>query len=176
MLHIIPIGISWLEPELAAVDLCAHGRVQVIFKDQVLFDTGPEGKAVSTAALHLLRTLEADHTEAAPLFEHLIPCCGHFMYFDESGQLVTLGCPNGGNWWVVHDGASVLLEFPDGPALRVSEEDWCQAVVIFADQVWAFYQANPERQIEDEYDAVWFAAFMAEWQRRRAAATYDPPR
>jgi hypothetical protein len=29
---------------------------------------------------------------------------------------------------------------------------------------------------EDEYDAVWFAAFMAEWQRRRAAATYDPPR
>lgn len=150
-------------------DLCAHGGIEV-FVDGEPFIEGDD-LALSTGALHLLRTLRADHTPEAPLAEHLIPHCGHFMYMvEDTGQVANLGCRDGANWWVRHDGDSVLLTREDGAVHRISLRAWTRAVAGYADAVDAFYAASPARQLDDAYDAEWFAAFRAEWARRLKAA------
>lgn len=171
--RIVPAGLHWIGPEPER-DLCAHGGIEVLV-DGEPFITGEGGDlALSTGALHLLRTLRADHTPEAPLAEHLVPHCGHFMHMDEStGEVINLGCPLGANWWVRHDGDAVLLTREDGAGHRTRRHAWTLAVAEFADAVDAFYASSPARQMDDDYDAEWFAAFRAEWARRRTAAR-DP--
>ena len=124
---------------------------------------------MSTAALHLLRTLRVEHTPDRPVAEHLAPHCGHWMFVAEAtGEVVNGGCPNGVNWWVRRVGRDVRLELPDGAAVDLPYHEWCGAVVAFADAVDHLYVASEPKELGD--DAEWFRAFRTEWRERRAAA------
>lgn len=171
--RILPSGLHWLQDSDS--DLCAHGGVVVSVDDRPFITPAEDDLAVSTGALHLLRTLADDHTPQTPRAEHLIPHCGHFMHMDEaSGEAVNLGCPVGVNWWVRHEAGSVVLAREDGAEVRVSERDWARAVAEFADAVDAFFVASPARVLADEHDAQWFHAMRGEWNRRRAAIGIAP--
>ena len=177
MLEIIPVSLSWLGDDPWTQDLCAHSGVKIVFKGETVVDDSATAYTVSTGAVHLLRTLDEDHTEDSPLFIHIFPCCGHFMVLNESGQAMNAaGCGHGLNWWIEHKGSSVHLTFSNGSTIQVSDLEWCQAVITFADRVWAFYRDSAEKQPFDEEETAWFSAFMDEWQQRRVAAPCTPHR
>ena len=165
--RIAAYGLRWLEPE-SEYDLCAHGRAEVRLDDELFIATSDGELALSTAALHLLRTVASTHTADSPVAEHLIPCCGHFMYLDDMGRAVNLGCPYGVNWWVRHDDGIVVLNREDGVERRVGSEAWARAVGAFSDQIRAFYQASPPREFSGEDDALWYRAVQEEWNALRA--------
>lgn len=166
-LAVTPTDLYWIGPE-PEHDLCAHGGVEVVIGGEVFL--ADDDVVVSAGALHLLRTLERDHTPDAPVAEHLLPHCGHFMVLDpDTGEAFNIGCPQGANWWVRHDGANVLLTREDGAERRVRRGEWARAVAEFADEVAAFYTASPPRQPTDKHDAAWLQALWDEWRLRRAA-------
>lgn len=168
-IRIQPTGLHWLVDHSPG-DLCAHAGVVVTVNGQPFITSAENDLAVSTGALHLLRTLVDDHSPQAPRAEHLIPHCGHFMVMDgESGAVVNLGCLDGVNWWVRHEGGNVVLTRRDGGEVRLSEREWARAVAEFADAVDAFYAASPARVPADEHDAAWFHALRHEWRQRRSA-------
>lgn len=169
MLRIIPVGMHWLPEVPPSSDLCAHASVRVELGGVVLLDSGAETFAVSTAAVHLLRTLGDEHTAERPLVDHLLPHCGHFMHYDDTtGELRNMGCAAGMNWWVHHDGQTVMLDLRDVAPVRVSRGDWAQAVADFADAVDGFYAAAAPKEPLDEYESQWYHALRGEWRRRRA--------
>ena len=123
---------------------------------------------VSAAGLFLLRTLDASHTPEAPVADHLIPCCGHWMYALNDGADVDIGgCNTWIDWEVIHEGANVRLRTSEGEEEIVPLAEWRRTVLEFADAVAAFYAASAPKQPSDETDAQGFAAFQAEWARRR---------
>jgi len=167
-IRIQPTGLHWLQDSPS--DLCAHGGVVVTVDGQPFVTPAESDYAVSTGALHLLRTLSDNHTPQTPRAEHLIPHCGHFMYMDdESGEVVNLGCPVGVNWWVRHGKAGVVLTREDGAEARVSAHEWARAVAEFADAVDVFFAASPARVLAGEHEAEWFGAMRREWRQRRSA-------
>jgi hypothetical protein len=169
MLSIEPIGLHWLMKDDPEIDLCAHGGVRVTLGARVLCDSKEDAFAVSTGALHLLRTLNDDYLLAANqgLGDQLIPCCGHFMVVDSaSGKVVNCGCPAGLGWEVRHGhDRSVHLKFDSGDEISVPLADWRRAVFEFSEAVRAFYFLGPEKRPCDE-DVEWHAAFMNEWLTR----------
>jgi len=152
-------------------DLCAHGDVEFRIGGDVLLD-GSKGRdlTVSAAALYLLRTLLVPHTKAAPLGDHLFPCCGFSMY-DEPGEedVVICGCPNGEDFEILHrlNGSGVLVRGKDGREWELTWPEWTAAIFGFADRVSEFFAASTPKQPHDEVDTAGFRKFMAEWARRR---------
>lgn len=162
------IDLRWIGPE-PQHDLCAHGGIVVMVGGVPFIEDRKADHAVSTGALHLLRAVFSDHTPDAPLAEHLIPHCGHFMVLDPAtGDLVNLGCPDGVNWWVRHNRDAVVLTREDGVEARTTPAAWAQAVARFADQVAAFYEASAPREPSGEHASEWFNALWQEWNRLRA--------
>lgn len=173
-IRIEPVGLRWLLADSAG-DLCAHAAVVVTVDGEPFVTSALDDLAVSTGALHLLRTLADEHTPHTPRAEHLIPHCGHFMVVDdESGAVVNVGCPAGENWWVRHEAEGVVLTREDGAEARVSEREWARAVAGFADAVDAFYATSPAREPADEHEAEWFHAMRHEWRQRRSAIGINP--
>ncbi|MBB4636858.1 hypothetical protein [Longimicrobium terrae] len=173
-IRIQPVRLHWLVDDSPG-DLCAHAGVVVTVDGEPFITSAEKDLAVSTGALHLLRTLADDHTPQTPRAEHLIPHCGHFMAVDdESGAVVNVGCLSGANWWVRHEGGGVVLTREDGAEARVSEREWARAVAEFADAVDAFYATSPARQPADEHEAEWFPAMRHEWRQRRSAINLSP--
>jgi len=170
MVRIVPVNLHWLARTEPTKDLCAHAGIQLIADERILLDASDEELAVSTGALHLLRTLEADHSAATPIAEHLIPHCGHFMSIDEkTGQVENMGCNLGVNWWVTTRDGQVELALETQRA-RVGQEEWTDAICQFGDAVNAFYLASEAKTPDDDYDLKWFTSFRAEWNARRASA------
>ena len=161
------LSLRWLDTLPPEEDRCAHGRVVVQLGGAVLSNEEEEW-AVSAAALCLLRTLAADHTPERPVCEHLLPCCGHTMWPDETGaDVLLLGCPNGVDWQVEHALGQVQLTAA-GETVRVPFADYRAQVLGFADQVEAFYQGSAPKQVPaDADDAQGYERFWAEWHRRR---------
>lgn len=150
-------------------DLCAHGGVEFRIGDDVLLATQGADLTVSAAALYLLRTLSVPHTKAAPVGDHLFPCCGFTMWdLPEQEDVYVCGCSNGEDFEVLHevDGTGVVVRAADGREWRVGWPEWRRAVVAFADRVSGYDAAcSPKHPSED--DAAGFRKFRAEWQRRR---------
>ena len=92
-------------------DLCLHGHAEArIAGETVAFDC-----AVSAAALYLLKSLTEDHILGRPGQEQFFPCCGFFCVADETGENVEIvGCDNGADWTLRHEGENVRLILPDG--------------------------------------------------------------
>jgi hypothetical protein len=168
--QITPVKLHWVDSESARVDLCAHGNIRVTLSGEVLLTyTGPGSLSVSTGALHLMRTLESNHSAESPVAEHLIPHCGHCMYLRPDGKLENIGCPHGLNWWVRHEANIVILEFPEERQYSISSGEWWRAVTSLADAVAAFFKASESKQPEDNEDQKWFTAFWAEWAQLRSS-------
>lgn len=166
-LAIRPTGLHWLPGQPDNLDLCAHGGVEVVLPSGVV--TAAQDLAVSTGALHLLRALARDHIPEAPLAEHLIPHCGHWMVLAPgTTEPENVGCPSGLNWWVRHENGTVSLQF-DQNLIRVSSEEWRRAVARYSTDVLAFFEASaPKTPPED--DLAWYSAFRHEWRYRQDGA------
>ena len=95
---------------------------------------------------------------------------------DDGADVVIVGCPNGLDWEVMHEGASVRLRASEGEEEIVAIEEWRRIVFEFADAVAAFYAASAPKQFSDPYEEQAFAAFQNEWARRRGAGVAGPGR
>jgi hypothetical protein len=150
-------------------DFCAHGDIDFRIGCDTLLNPGGRELTVSAAALYLLRTLFVPHTRAAPVGDHLFPCCGFDLY-DVAGEpdVVICGCPAGEDFEVLHQvsGAGVVVRASDGREWSVGWPEWRAAVYGFADRVSGFYASCSPKQVAAE-DAAGFAKFVAEWERRR---------
>jgi hypothetical protein len=163
-------NLHWLEHTPQQSDLCAHGQVTVQIATQQLATPLDGDWCVSAGAIYLLRTLAADHTAEHPVGEHLIPHCGHSMFSQTgSDDVLILGCSQGVTWEVQHQRDHVLVRTTEGAEERLPAHHWQQAVLTFVDAVAQFYAASLPKVPADTYEAAGYAAFQAEWQRRRQA-------
>lgn len=145
-------------------DFCLHGNVTVMIGDEILqYDC-----TVSSTGLYLLKTLTQNHIIGED--NQMLPCCGHFMIANDSLSEVTIiGCPNGIDWSVIHDGEFVKLITESGKQTIVSLEDYEYKVFRFVDSVEAYYNScSPKVFFSDEFDKNNYIAFWNEWHRRRA--------
>jgi hypothetical protein len=165
-------NLHWLGHAPAQTDLCAHGEVTIQIGTQQLATPADGDWCVSAGAIYLFRTLMADHTDGHPVGEHLIPHCGHSMYSQtDSDDVLIMGCSNGVTWEVQHQHDHVLVRTAEGAEERLTAQHWQQTVLAFADAVAQFYAVSLPKVPADAYEAAGYAAFQAEWQRRRQAAT-----
>ncbi|MDE7477213.1 MAG: hypothetical protein K2M91_04555 [Lachnospiraceae bacterium] len=144
-------------------DLCLHGDVTAVIGDECFTDEC----TVSATALYLLKTLTEDHV----IWEdnQMMPCCGHFIIpNDDLSEVTIVGCPNGIDWSVIHEGASVKLITESGKETVVPVKDYAKKVFRFADKVEAYYQlCSPKIISENEFYQNGYTAFWNEWHRRR---------
>ncbi|MBX0289337.1 hypothetical protein K3G63_02745 [Hymenobacter sp. HSC-4F20] len=162
------LTIDWLENTDEKEDLCAHGNVLVRIGSTILSDSKKGKWTVSAAALFLLRTITQNHTVAASVGDQLLPCCGFTMWpVAESDDVLVFGCPNGVDWTVEHIPEGVQLTPPGEESVVVSTVEYQEAVLQFADKVYAFYQSSePKLLPTDPNDAAGYVAFWREWHRR----------
>lgn len=166
MFQIDVTGLSWIDgrqddPE----DLCAHGHAVAQIGDE----TFAYDATVSATALYLLKSLSEDHWMGEG--EQFLPCCGFSIYArdDTLSAVDIIGCPNGVDWSVVHDGGLVRLVTPSGRETLVSRDEYQKTVYAFADKVEAFYQScGPKVLPGDKLDREGYLAFWNEWHRLRA--------
>ncbi|MGN6547172.1 MAG: hypothetical protein ACTHK7_19120 [Aureliella sp.] len=169
MITLVPTRLHWIKDDGAddPCDLCAHSPVLFQIDGKTLVDPAEGDRAVSAAAIYLLRTLERDHTQNDPVGDHLFPCCGHAMYNTGDEDVAICGCPNGSDVLVTHDDGKVRLVSGDGSIYVVSADEWQQAVNDFSDAVRSFYDLADPKTPSGETDSAGFAKLMAEWDRRR---------
>jgi hypothetical protein len=162
----------WISSTRTEMDLCAHGKVRVTIGSHTFIN---KHATISATALLLLRSLERNHTKEAPLGEHLLPCCGHFLIYTETMEEVIIsGCCSGDNWDILHQQNAVLLRMEDGFETIVSFSAYKQTVLHFVDAVEAFYKNSPKKVIpEDEFDRVGYLRFWEEWRLHRAKWSLD---
>ncbi len=144
-------------------DLCLHGKAAA-FIGKVKLEYNA---TVSATALYLLKTLTEDHIVNTD--NQMLPCCG-FFYSPNEGldNVVIIGCPNGVDWSVIHEGDKVILELEDCTKESVPIEDYGKAVYYFADKVEAFYKScSPKVLPKNDFDRDGYLAFWNEWHRRR---------
>jgi hypothetical protein len=83
-------------------DLCSHGTAFVQIGDEVVSSADSGNWTLTSAALLLMRSAFSDH-KAGEMENQLLPCCGHFMFPDDSrNNIVVMGCPSGVDWSVTH--------------------------------------------------------------------------
>lgn len=144
-------------------DLCLHGyAVAFIGSKKLEYDA-----TVSATALYLLKSLTENHIINED--NQMLPCCGFFLIADDKLENVTIvGCNNGIDWSIIHEGENIKLILEDGSETIVSLEEYKKEVFQFADKVETFYKASPPRKLpKDEFDRNGYITFWKEWHRRR---------
>lgn len=144
-------------------DLCLHGHTIVHIGEKKLeYDS-----TISATALYLLKTLTENHIINTD--NQLLPCCGFsFIPNDTLDNVVILGCNNGIDWSVTHDGDTVIIELEDGTRENISIDEYKKKVFEFADKVETFYKSCAPKKIpKDKIDHDGYIAFWNEWHRRR---------
>ena len=147
-------------------DLCLHGHAIARIGERVLeYDA-----TVSAAAWYLLKTLTEDHIIHES--NQMMPCCGFFLIPNgDLTEVSIIGCDNGIDWSVIHEGGSVKLILEDGSEEIVPIGSYAAEVCRFADKIEAYYSAcTPKAMPKDEFDRNGYIAFWNEWHRRRAQA------
>lgn len=155
--------LKWLEGSNESEDLCLHGHaVAWIAGKKLEYDA-----TVSATALYLLKTLTKNHLINTD--NQMLPCCGFSIFVSDSpDNVIIVGCDNGIDWSVIHDGDNVILELDDGTKDVVSIDNYKKAVFAFADKVEAFYKsAAPKKLPSDKVEREGYIAFWNEWHRRR---------
>ena len=145
-------------------DYCLHGHAIAYIGDQKLECDA----TLSATALYLLKTLTEDHV----IYEdnQMLPCCG-FIYIPNENldNVEIMGCANGIDWTVRHDGDCVVLELDDGTTERVLLDAYREEVFRFADKIEDYYQACTPKEFSEEEEPAreGYVAFWNEWHRRR---------
>lgn len=155
--------LTWIKNEDDPSDLCLHGHAIVMIGDEKLeYDA-----TVSATALYLLKTLSEEHI----IYEEnqLLPCCGFTLYANDDLSCVDIiGCPNGIDWTVLHEGNNVKIILENKKEVIISLEEYKKEVYKFADKIEAYYeQYQPKILPDDEVDRNGYIAFWNEWHRRR---------
>ena len=171
---------GWIAPDLsdAPGDLCSHGDIRLEIGGQVIV-SGQEEQwyTISTSALALLRTLEADHSPERPVTdnENLILHCG---------MLMMLSCPIGIEWSVTHLGDQVRLHdvvrrdsisetedvrFP-GLAVDLPLGEYRQKIAAFAANAKEPFLTGTKKTPSDSYDEELYRAFWQEYDERLGRA------
>lgn len=141
-------------------DCCIHGKIIFKFGDELLSDDTQW--CVSASAYRFLHTLFENHFMGAEDF--LIPCCGHTMIPSEDKKSVRIiGCSNGIDFDIIHEQENIIIKTTDHNEYTVPFVDYKNAVLSFAKQVVDFYQSNPPREFEDDFDKDGYSAFVTEW-------------
>ena len=150
-------------------DLCLHGDATAIIGDRIL----ERSCTVSATALYLLKTLTEDHI----IYEdnQMLPCCGFNFLPDKTLQnVIVLGCPNGIDWTVRHNGNDVIITLEDGTTETIGIEEYKAEVFKFADIIEDYYNScSPKILSEDYFDRDGYIVFWNEWHRRRGSRTDD---
>lgn len=144
-------------------DLCLHGHaIAFIGSKKLEYDA-----AVSATALYLLKSLTENHIINKD--NQMLPCCGFCLIADDKLEnVVIIGCRNGIDWSIIHQGENIHLILEDGSETIVPLEEYKKEVYKFADKIESFYQASLPRKLpKDEYDRNGYIAFWNEWHRRR---------
>ncbi len=142
-----------------AYDCCIHGNIIFKIEDTLLSDNSEW--CVSASAYRFLHTLFDNHFMGAEDF--LIPCCGHTMIPSDDGLSVTIiGCNNGIDFNIIHEDDNIVIITADNTEYRIPFEEYKDAVISFAKQVMNFYEANPPRKFEDDFDKDGYEAFITE--------------
>ena len=160
----------WLFKENIHADLCAHGKVKVEIGNELIVGIkDDEDWTISAMALFLLRTLERNHTKENQVGEQLIPCCGHFLVFDNDMEEVYVGgCPSGIDFEVIHENGYVRLKTESKKETLVPFSLYRSEVLKFVDNVEQFYIESGEKEIpEDEFERKGYLEFWNEWKIRR---------
>lgn len=157
--------LHWLEGVEEAEDPCLHGRLRVTIGAMVWDDEG----CVSAGALQLLRSIHQDRSIGEPAGLQMLPCCGHGMFpGDLPDTVLIIGCGNGLDFAVTHEGDGVRLSAQGNTAVRVPQAVYRREVYAFADAVEARYTAStPKRLPEDDAQARGYRAFWREWRHLR---------
>ena len=171
---------GWIDPELsdAPNDLCSHGDIRLEIGGQVIV-SGQEDQwyTISTSALALLRTLEADHSPERPVTDNdnLILHCG---------MLMMLSCPIGIEWSVTHVDDHVRLHdvirrdsisenedvrFP-GLAVELRLVEYRQKIGAFAAKAKEPFLTGSRKSPGDSYDEELYRAFWQEYDERLGRA------
>lgn len=172
MIVLRPTNLHWLDGSTDNPrDICAHSGVEFRIDGEQLVQGSDGDWTVSAAALYLLRTLSRPHTKAAPVGEHLFPCCGRGFYEDENkDDVVLVGCNRGIDFEILRVSDDVIITAKGGSQYRASFPDWRDAVCRFCDAVRDFYASSSPKEPEDADEKRGFGLFLSEWSRRRAMA------
>jgi len=156
-------NLKWIDGLDETEDLCLHGHAVVHIGEKKLeYDA-----TISATALYLLKTLTENHIINTD--NQLLPCCGFSMFPNDTlDNVVIVGCDNGIDWSVTHDGEIVILELEDGTKENIPIDEYKKEVFKFADKVEAFYiSCAPKKIPNDKIDRDGYIAFWNEWHRRR---------
>ncbi len=116
MIELRPINLHWLVGESGSDngDLCAHSPVHLKIGDRIVSDENSGDWTVSAASYYLLKALTEGHDGLQE--PQLLPCCGMPLPAGSSDtEPILVGCPNGINWFITHEGGGVTRHaFKDG--------------------------------------------------------------
>lgn len=143
-------------------DLCLHGDVEVNIGSECF----KYSATVSSTALYLLKTLTENHILGKEI--QMLPCWGFNVYANETLDSVEIvGCPNGIDWSVIHQGNEVKLITESGNEVLVNISEYKKTVLDFTNQIEAFYlSCSPKTLPNDKIDKNGYIAFWNEWHRR----------
>lgn len=169
------LKIHWLDNFDDPDDRCAHGKIRVTIGDEIVADNSANPNdwwTLSATALHLLRTLESNHTKTNPVAACLVPGEGHHIDHHENNPVVHIETAypmvSGRNWWVTHLDNKVRLETATGHSISIPFDDYKQQVLSFVDKVEAFYNnSKPKNSPDNKYDREAYTKFWTEWKNRR---------
>jgi hypothetical protein len=166
---------GWIDPDLDddPADLCSHGGIRLVIGGRMIAPSdGQHGYTISTSALALLRTLEADHSPERTGRDRLVLHCG---------MIDMLSCPIGIDWGVTHLGDRVRLDdvvrcddidgtvhFP-GLAVEIAESEYRRHVVAFAEKAKQPF-ARGRKTPADDYEQKLYEEFWREYDERLARA------
>ncbi|NDO46790.1 hypothetical protein [Clostridium sp. MD294] len=164
MFKIDVYNMHWLD-ELSnkEEDLCLHGHATTFIGTKKLeYDA-----TVSATALYLLKSLTENHIINED--NQMLPCCGFSLIADDKSEnVIIVGCNNGIDWSIIHEGENIKLILEDDSETIVSLQEYKNEVFQFADKVEAFYKASPPRKLPKcEFDRNGYITFWKEWHRRR---------
>jgi len=150
-------------------DVCSHGDVIVKIGNEILSDTE---LALNTSTLYLLRTLTQNHVAdfGNPTKDFsLLPCCGNTLIAEDNSENVyVITCPYGADFSVEHKNGQVKLTTENGANVIIPFEEYKKVAHDFADKVEAFYDSQPPRLFNHDYEQQGYEKFWNEWKRRRA--------
>ena len=156
-------------------DRCAHGKVKVTIGNEIVADNADDSNdwwSLTAMALHLLRTLDMNHTSEAPVGGCLVPGEGHHIDHLENDPMVHIETAypmvEGKNWWVIHQAPNVKLVSESANETIIPFENYRNEVLNFVDQVEHFYKkSKPKLLPEDDYDKKGYLKLWNEWNSRR---------
>ncbi|MCL2675364.1 MAG: hypothetical protein FWE84_02075 [Firmicutes bacterium] len=148
-------------------DLCLHGKAYVKIGDTVLDDGTANDWAVSAGAYRMLESLYKNHIKGRE--EHLLPCCGHFMFiYEKTDSLIITGCPKGIDWSIVHENGTVKISSDTNAQAVIPFEDYKAIVFGFADTVKSFYDNCSPKNSQDAFENQAYQRFWENWRKIRS--------